>query len=274
MATLVTFHAHPDDEAIATGGTMALAAAAGHRVILVTATRGEHGEPVPGVLRDGEQLWERRVVETHAAAEALGVERVAFLGYVDSGMMGEPTNDDPACFWQADLDEAAERLATILRDEGADVLTVYDDHGGYGHPDHIQVHRVGHRAAELAGVAVVYEATMNRDAIRRAMAEVTAEMTADIGEDQAERMERVVEEEFGSPEALITHGVDVTSVLAAKRAAMVAHASQIADDSWFLQMDDETFGRAFGTEWFIRVGAPRADGAAMGGDLFAGVSVA
>ena len=191
---------------------MALAAAAGHRVILVTATRGEHGEPVPGVLRDGEQLWERRVVETHAAAEALGVERVAFLGYVDSGMMGEPTNDDPACFWQADLDEAAERLATILRDEGADVLTVYDDHGGYGHPDHIQVHRVGHRAAKLAGVAVVYEATMNRDAIRRAMAEVTAEMTADIGEDQAERMERVVEEEFGSPEALITHGVDVTSV--------------------------------------------------------------
>ncbi|MGB0101194.1 MAG: PIG-L family deacetylase, partial [Nocardioides sp.] len=126
MATLVSFHAHPDDESIATGGTLAAAAAAGHRVVLVFGTRGEEGEPVPGVLAEGEQLWERRVVESHTSAEVLGVERVEFLGYTDSGMMGEPTNDNPACFWQADLDEAAERLATILRDEGADILTVYD----------------------------------------------------------------------------------------------------------------------------------------------------
>jgi len=93
MATLVCFHAHPDDESIATGGTMALAAEAGHDVVLVVATRGEHGEPVPGVLAEGEDLWRRRVVETHEAARLLGVGRVEFLGYEDSGMMGEPTND-------------------------------------------------------------------------------------------------------------------------------------------------------------------------------------
>ncbi len=149
MATLVTFHAHPDDEAIETGGTMRLAAAAGHDVVLVTATRGECGEPVPGVLAEGEELWERRVAETHAAAEILGATRVEFLGYRDSGMMGEPTNDDPACFWQADVEEAAGRLASILRDVGADVLTIYDDHGGYGHPDHIKLHQATMRAYEL-----------------------------------------------------------------------------------------------------------------------------
>lgn len=264
MATLVCFHAHPDDESIATGGTMALAARAGHRVVLVLGTRGEQGEPVPGVLADGEALWERRVVESHDAARALGVERVEFLGYEDSGMMGEPTNENPACFWQADVEEAAERLASILRDVDADVLTIYDDHGGYGHPDHIQVHRVGRRAAELAGVDDVYQSTMNRDAIRRTM-EQAAEFVADL-EDTAEGAAETIREgraradndEFGSPEALITHAVDVTSVLDVKKAAMVAHASQIAPDSFFLAMPPEAFASAFGTEWYIGPGPSRA----------------
>src|SRR4051794_23845647 len=151
MATLVCFHAHPDDECIATGGVMAKAAKDGHRVVLVVATRGEHGEVDEGVLDVGEELWQRRVQETHAAAEILGAQRVEFLGYVDSGMMGTPENDKPGSFWTADVEEAAERLAMILRDENADVVTIYDEHGGYGHPDHIQVHRVGRRAAEIAG---------------------------------------------------------------------------------------------------------------------------
>jgi LmbE family N-acetylglucosaminyl deacetylase len=266
MATLVCFHAHPDDESIATGGTMALAARAGHRVVLVLGTRGEQGEPVPGVLVEGEALWERRVVETQAAARALGVERVEFLGYEDSGMMGEPTNDNPACFWQADVDEAAERLAAILREVDADVLTIYDDHGGYGHPDHIQVHRVGRRAAELAGIDDVYQSTMNRDAIRRTM-EQAAEFVADL-EDAAEGAadtiregrERADNDEFGSPEELITHAVDVSSVLDAKKEAMVAHASQIAPDSFFLAMPPEAFASAFGTEWYIGPGPARAAG--------------
>ncbi|MBV9934462.1 MAG: PIG-L family deacetylase, partial [Actinobacteria bacterium] len=126
MATAVFFHAHPDDEAIATGGTMAKAAAAGHRVVLVTATKGEHGEVAEGFLEPGEALWERRVREVKAAADILGVHRNEFLGYVDSGMMDTPENNAAESFWQADIDEAGERLAKILREEHADVLTIYD----------------------------------------------------------------------------------------------------------------------------------------------------
>src|SRR3954447_10571470 len=101
MATLVTFHAHPDDESIATGGVMAKAADEGHRVVLVVATRGEHGEVAEGFLDDGEQLWQRRVKETEDSARILGASRVEFLGYVDSGMIGTPENDLPTSFWQA-----------------------------------------------------------------------------------------------------------------------------------------------------------------------------
>ena len=151
MATLVSFHAHPDDECIACGGVIRKAADAGHRVVLVVATRGEQGEIPEGLLADGEELWQRRVAETQASAGILGVQRVEFLGYHDSGMMGTPANDRPGSFWTTPVEEAAGRLAGLLRAEQADVLTCYDAHGGYGHPDHIQVHRVGIRAAELAG---------------------------------------------------------------------------------------------------------------------------
>ncbi|HEX2118991.1 MAG TPA: PIG-L family deacetylase, partial [Acidimicrobiales bacterium] len=167
MATLVTFHAHPDDESIATGGVMAKAADEGHRVVLVVATKGECGEVPEGFLEPGEALWQRRVEETLAAAEILGVARVEFLGYEDSGMVGTPENDRPESFWQADVDEAAGRLAAILTEEKADILTVYDENGSYGHPDHVQVHRVGVRAAELAGTPKVYMSTINRDHFRR-----------------------------------------------------------------------------------------------------------
>src|SRR5581483_4909219 len=164
--TLVVFHAHPDDEAILTAGTMARAAAEGHRVGLVVATRGDHGEVADGVLAPGETLADRRVAETRRAAEILGVARVEYLGYSDSGMEGEPLNDAAGSFWSADVVEAAARLARILREEAADTLTIYDERGGYGHPDHVQVHRVGVRAAELAGTARVYEATVDREHVR------------------------------------------------------------------------------------------------------------
>ena len=107
--------------------------------------------------------------ELEAASRSLGVARGAFLGYKDSGMAGEPSNDDPECFWQADLEEASRRLAAILEEERADVLTVYDEHGGYGHPDHIQVHRVGVIAAEMAGTPSVFMATQNRDRVQELM---------------------------------------------------------------------------------------------------------
>lgn len=248
MATLVTFHAHPDDECITCGGVMRMAADQGHRVVLVVATRGELGEVTDGVLEPGEPLWRRRVAETHAAADILGAARVEFLGYTDSGMMGEPSNDEAGTFWRADVAEAAERLADVLRAESADVLTVYDAHGGYGHPDHIQVHRVGLRAAELAGTPRVYQATQNRDHMLRGMAQL-----ADTPELAGVELPDIdAAPEFGSPESVLTAAVDVTPYLDAKRAAMRAHASQIAEQSFFLAMPDEAFAFAFGTEWFIR----------------------
>lgn len=245
--TLVTFHAHPDDESIATAGTMARAKAEGHRVILVLATRGELGEFSPDALAPGESLEERRVAETLASAEVLGVDRVEFLGYRDSGMDGEATNNDEGAFAQADLDEAASRLADLLREEGADVLTVYDDHGGYGHPDHVQVHRVGIRAAELAGTRRVYESTMNRDYIQELLKRRVDELPDSGDAPSAAEMD-----DFGSPAAIITTSVDVRDYVERKRASMAAHASQITPDSFFLAMPIEAFREAFGMEWFIR----------------------
>ena len=233
---------------------MAKAAAAGHRVILVTATRGEQGEPVPGVLADGEALATRRVQELHRSAEILGAERVELLGYEDSGMMGEPSNENPACFWQADVDEAAARLVAILQDVDVDVLTIYDDHGNYGHPDHIQIHRVGSRAAQMLGLEHVFEATMNRDAIIRSIREGADLME---GLDEAERPQIDENTDMGSPEAIITHALDISAYVSTKRNAMRAHASQIADTNFFLAMPEEAFAQAFGTEWFIAHGKSR-----------------
>jgi len=250
VATLVTFHAHPDDECIACGGAMRKAADEGHRVVLVVATRGEHGEVPPGFLADDEPLWRRRVEETQAAAGILGAERLEFLGYTDSGMMGTPENDLPGSFWRAPVEEAAGKLAAILREERADVLTVYDDFGTYGHPDHIQVHRVGLRAAELAGTPRVYENTTNRDHMRAGLELFTAR-AAEAGID-IPGVDGLAE--LGKPAAEITAAVDVTPWLAAKRAAMRAHASQISEQSLFLAMPDDAFAHTFGTEWFIRSG--------------------
>lgn len=255
MATIVALHAHPDDESISTGGTLARAADEGNRVVLVFATRGECGEVAPGFLADGEELGARREQEARASAAVLGVERVEFLGYRDSGMDGEPTNDDPRCFWQADLHEAVEQFATLLRDEGADVCIIYDDHGGYGHPDHVQVHRVGVRAVEAAGTPHVLEATFNRDHIRRLTdAALRDPETAMAGPDAAEPPD-IDEETFGSTDDEITTVIDVTPWIDRKRASMRAHASQIPADSFFLSMPDDGFTAAFGQEWFIRRGS-------------------
>jgi len=263
MATLVTFHAHPDDEAIATGGTMAKAAAAGHRVVLVVATRGEHGEVVDGFLGPGEELGQRRVKETLAAAEVLGVNRVEFLGYVDSGMMGTPENDAPGCFWRADVEEAATRLAAILAEERADVVTAYDENGAYGHPDHIQVHRVGLRAADLARTPKVYMNTINRDHLLRAMA-----AALDRGEELPGGIDPAGLENIGVPEERITTAVDVTAFLDVKRRAMAAHGSQISETSFFLAMPPEHFEVGFGHEWYVLAGAPPG---MVEDDLFAGL---
>ncbi|HZU81252.1 MAG TPA: PIG-L family deacetylase [Acidimicrobiales bacterium] len=254
MATAVFFHAHPDDEAIATGGTMAAMAADGHRVVLVTATRGELGEVPEGLLEPGEDLASRRDKELAAACDVLGVSRHVNLGYGDSGMAGEPSNERPESFHRADVEEAAGALAALLREEQADVLTIYDEHGGYGHPDHIQVHRVGMRAAELAGVDRVFMATINRDHMER-LAAAAVEMGLEMpgGEDPPDM------DDLGVEESRITTAVDVHAFLEVKRRAMAAHASQIGETSFFLGLPPDAFAMAWGTEWYIRVGGARAE---------------
>ncbi len=249
MSTLVTFHAHPDDEAVGTAGVMAKAAAEGHRVVLVVATRGEEGEVVPGVLSDGEELSTRRVEETHRAAAILGVHRVEFLDHRDSGMMGEPANEHPASFWRADVTAAADELAAILAEESADVLTVYDENGVYGHPDHIQVHRVGILAAELAGTPRVYEETVDRSHVREVVEQAPP---GTLPED----FDPAALDELGVERELITTTVDVGDFVDRKRAALRAHTSQIPETSFFLSMPDDVFATVFGHEWFIRHGAP------------------
>ena len=230
------------------GGTLARAAAAGHKVVVVTATDGAVGEVADGFLDPGESLASRRSVELQRAADILGIDRALQLGYGDSGMMGTAENEHPGSFWQADLDEAAAKLAAILSEEGADVLTVYDSYGRYGHPDHIQVHRVGHAAARLAGIDRVYEVSMNRDRIR-----ALNSMGPDGDEGPRADDERFDLDKIGFAESEITTAVDVTRWLDTKRAAMAAHESQVAEDSWFLQLPPDVFELSFGTEWFRQV---------------------
>jgi LmbE family N-acetylglucosaminyl deacetylase len=246
--TLVSFHAHPDDEAILVAGTLALASDAGHRVVLVFATRGDLGEVDEGVLEASEELGDRRAEEARRAAEVLGVARVEFLGYGDSGMIDTPTNDVAGSFWTADVEEAARQLAAILEEEDAEVITAYDERGGYGHPDHIQVHRVGVRAAELAGTPRCYAATVSRQHFQK----LAREQAADAPDDPPPRDEND-EVDIGVDDSSITTVVDVSSVIDRKRAAMAAHPSQIGEESFFLALDDDMFLRTWGTEWFIRL---------------------
>lgn len=266
MGTLVCFHAHPDDESIQTGGTIARAAAEGNRVVLVVATDGEHGES-PDDLSPAETLVERRRAETMCSAAELGVARVVWLGYGDSGMTGWDQNEHPGSFLQAPVEEAAARLAEVLREESADVLTIYDWHGGYGHPDHIQVHRVGRRAAELAGTPRVLEATMNRtrfaEMILAARETGTTFVEIDGADDWDPEGPADDGNPFGTPQHEITLAVDVVPFVAQKRASIACHRSQITDTSFFLQMPDEIFAGAFGTEWYIEPGV-EADGPRAG----------
>lgn len=265
--TLVTFHAHPDDEALLTAGTMAKAVAAGHRVVLVVATAGEVGEAADD-YRDGNGvgLGEVRRAELQRSADILGVHRIEFLGYGDSGLGSSAVTG--ASFASADVDEAAARLAAILTDEHADVLTTYDRHGGYGHPDHLQVHAVGRRAAELAGTPVVLEATINRDLMTMGV-----QLASSLGYEIPDDFNPDSIDSWFMPAETLTHAVDVSAHLAQKRASMAAHASQAtsaADGTRsiavFLSLPDEYFAMAFGTEWFIEIGRP---GGIAADDIFA-----
>ncbi|MEV0127814.1 PIG-L family deacetylase [Dactylosporangium sp. NPDC050688] len=265
--TMVSFHAHPDDEALLTAGTLARAAAEGHRVVLVVATAGGAGLASSEVLAEG-PLARRRLAELHRSAEALGCARVECLGYEDSGMADAPSGAAGA-FADADREEAAQRLAELLRQEKADVLTVYDPAGGYGHPDHVQVHRVGIRAAQLAGTPVVLEATVDRRLLQRALRAVhwLPGIPADF---HPARFAGA----FAEPER-ITHRVDVRAFAAQKRAAMAAHASQAGADTGrrtlavLLKLPRPLFRILMGREWYVQHG--RAPARPLIGDVFAGL---
>ena len=255
MATIVFLHAHPDDESISTGGTIARAVSQGHRVVLVVGTNGDHGE-TPADLAPGETLVDRRCSETEASCRMLGVHRLVWLGYSDSGMTGWEQNAHSNAFMNADLDEAADRLVAVIDEEDADVLIGYDWHGGYGHPDHIMVHKVVHRAKEKRPDVALWEATMNRDRVRQRM-EAAYEAGFLKDEDKWD-VDGPADDgnPFGSLESEITLMVDVREWAATKRESVRCHASQVTDSSFFLSMDESQFSDAFGWEWFIRPGDP------------------
>ena len=266
--TVVSFHAHPDDEALLTAGTLAKAAAAGHRVVLVVATSGEVGDADRGQLGEAESLAERRRRETLASAEAIGAARVEFLGYGDSGMDGASPAPGTTAFAQAPVEEAAARLADVLRQEAADVLTTYDRHGGYGHPDHVAVHHVGHRAAALADTPVVLEATVHREVLSAGL-----ELVAGTGTELPPEWSPSETTSWFTSGDDITHTIDVSDHLAAKRASMTAHASQTTSEvsstrtlAAFLALPEPFYAMAFGTEWFVERGRRPADAA---DDVFA-----
>jgi LmbE family N-acetylglucosaminyl deacetylase len=265
--TLVVFHAHPDDEALLTGGTMAKAAAAGHRVVVVFATDGAAGLAASRYGTPNEMGAVRRD-EARAAAAALGADRVEFLGYDDSGMAGDPSGLAHP-FAAAPVDEAAGRLAGILRAERADVLTSYDRAGGYGHPDHVQVHAVGARAAALAGTPVLLEATVDRRLLRRAVRLVAWLPGLPAGFDTA-----LVDRAY-TDRAELTHRVDVRAFTGPKRTAMAAHASQASADRGtrtlqvLLRLPVPVFGRVVGHEWYRQPG--RVPPRPLLDDVFAGL---
>ena len=283
---LLLVHAHPDDESIGTGATMAKYAAEGAQVTLVTCTLGELGEVILPELAhlaadaDG-GLGEYRIGELAGACTALGVTDHRFLGgpgrWRDSGMMGLPTNDWDGCFWRADVDEAAGLLLEIIREVRPQVMVSYDDRGFYGHPDHIQAHRVAWRAFEFADglVSKFYATTVPKSVLAQSIKLMRA---SDSGSDGGSagpdfsRVESVDDLPFGVPDQDVTTMIDASAYLEAKIAAMRAHATQIAVDSPFFALSDNVGQRAFGKEYYTLLAGPRGAGGGPHGwetDLFA-----
>jgi N-acetyl-1-D-myo-inositol-2-amino-2-deoxy-alpha-D-glucopyranoside deacetylase len=263
---LLLVHAHPDDETIGNGATMARYAASGTHVTLVTCTLGEEGEvlvpELTALAADQEDgLGQHRVGELATAMEALGVTDHRFLGgpgrFRDSGMMGLPTNDRPDCFWQADVDEAARLLVEVVREVRPQVLVTYDENGGYGHPDHIQAHRVAMRALEMAAdpqvrdgepwqVEKVYWNAIPDSWIREGMRRLR-----EAGDETTfEGMDPEGELPMATPDELVTTAVDATDFVDAKLAAMRAHATQIAVDGPFFALSNNLGNAVWGVEHY------------------------
>jgi len=282
-------HAHPDDEVISTGATMAKYAAEGAHVTLVTCTLGEEGEVLVPELehlsaQKDDRLGEHRINELADAMKALGVDDHRFLGgtgrWRDSGMMGLPTNDRPDCFWQADLEQAVGELVAVMREVRPQAVVTYNEFGGYGHPDHIQAHRVTVAAFAAAGdpgrfpeagdpwqPSKLYYTALPASFLRQGY-----DALKEMGEEAPFGVTSPDELNFGDPDETVTTRIDARDHLEAKVEAMRAHATQIQVDGPFFALSNNVGQRAFGYEHFrlIRGGTPPPAGE-LEDDLFAGV---
>lgn len=243
-ACVVFFHAHPDDEAIFTGGTLLRLAADGHRTVVVFATNGDAEPAGP--------LAATRMAEARAACEALGVARVEFLGHGDSGLTAAEASD--RSFWRADTTSVVAALRDVLREEGADVLVLYDAGGIYGHPDHIAVHRHGTAAAAAAGTTTVYESTVDREYLHFVATHLVGHAVQSL---LGMEIAATNTAPLGVPTVEVSCTVDVRHLAAAKRAAMAEHSSQIPPGSETLTMAHDTFEGVYGFEWYVRASGPR-----------------
>ena len=278
--SLLLVHAHPDDETIGTGATMAKYAAEGVRVTLVTCTLGEEGEILVPALEQlaagqADQLGGWRIHELDKACAALGVRDHRFLGgaghYRDSGMMDTEANKNPRCFWQADVDGAAAHLVEIIEEVRPQVVVTYDDFGGYGHPDHIQAHRVATRAVEQTRAIVE---KFYWTAIPRSVIQASIEAMKEQGHDFFGGAESADNVPLAKPDDVITAQVDARDYLDHKIEAMRAHASQIAVDGPFFALSNNIGHKAFGLEHFMLVHGKRGPGQGefeWESDLFAGL---
>jgi len=266
--SVLLVHAHPDDESIATGGIMAKYAAQRAHVALVTCTLGEMGEVIPAELdhllaEREDRLGEHRIGELAAACAALGVTDHRFLGgpgrWRDSGMMGTPANDLPGSFWRADVDEAAAELTRVIQEVRPQVIVTYDENGFYGHPDHIQAHRVAWRAFGRSSgtpwqVAKFYAHTVPKGVLA---ASIEALRAADTGFDLPGSVDDLP---FGVPDEQVTTEIDVTAYLEAKLAAMGAHATQVAVAAPFFALSNNVGQLVVGQEYFSLLAGPRGKG--------------
>ncbi|MFF5129252.1 N-acetyl-1-D-myo-inositol-2-amino-2-deoxy-alpha-D-glucopyranoside deacetylase [Streptomyces syringium] len=285
---LLLVHAHPDDESINNGATMAKYAAEGAHVTLVTCTLGEEGEVIPPDLahlaadRD-DTLGPYRVAELAAAMKELGVTDHRFLGgpgrYRDSGMMGAPQNEHPGCFWRAEVDEAAAHLVEVIREIRPQVLVTYDPDGGYGHPDHIQAHRVAMRAVELAAEPVFRRDLGDPHTVSKVYWNCVPLSVVEAG--FARLREQGKDMPFPGiaspadvpgvvPDDEVTAAVDSSPYASAKAAAMRAHATQIAVDGPFFALSNDLGQPLLGDEYYRLVRGSAAAG--REDDLFAGVA--
>jgi LmbE family N-acetylglucosaminyl deacetylase len=261
-------HAHPDDEAIGTGGILAHYADQGVRTVLVTCTNGELGD-APGGIKPEDPAHDESIVvpvrrsELEASCEVLGVSHLELLGYHDSGMDGWPQNEAPGAFWNTPVAEAAHKLADLMRIYQPQVVVTYDEYGFYGHPDHIQANRITHAALAECGIpSKLYYTAVARSVLRgfgELLAEAGVETPMDVDADP----------DFGTPDELITTVIDCSAVAGRKFKSLAAHASQ-SDNIFFLQMGEEMFATVMGSESFVRV--YDSTGAAVPeDDLFAGL---